>query len=198
MATQLVMRYFWVTDKDFDAEVLSLIQQRAEGADKWAAFARVHGALSAKTWQHDGTFAGFVFDKDVTPCPNTYKRVGDLYVPMKSKPKGKAVYKLARELPVPVNANDVLTKFGIDWKTPTVSNEGEQLHACVVGFVEQEGWFVKVPSRHYSGAQMEAFRVAGTSGAGRTTSPLWQPPAAWLELTEWAFLDKFHEQASSS
>ncbi|TKW65179.1 MAG: hypothetical protein DI616_15745 [Paracoccus denitrificans] len=197
MAPQLVMRYFWVTDAGFDTHVCALIEERARIADQWAAFARAHGALSAQTWQHDGTFAGFTFAVDTQPCPDTYKRVGGLYVPMKTKPKGKAVLKLAKQLPQPVSPNDALTPYGIDWKTPTVDNKGEPHFACVVGFVDQGGWFVKVPSRHYSGAQMEEFRLAQTTSEGRTTSPLWQPPAAWLELSEWAFLDKFHEQACS-
>lgn len=198
MAPQLVMRYFLVDEADFDTKVVDLIQRRAEIADRWAAFARAHGADSAQTWQHDGSFAGFKFSADTQPCPQTYKRVGDLYVPMKTKPKGKTIYKLVRNLPAPVSPNDVLMQYGIDWKTPTVDHKGEPHFACIVGFVDQPGWFVKVPSRHYSAAQLEEFRIAGASGDGRTTSPLWQPPAAWLELTEWAFLDKFHEQAASS
>jgi hypothetical protein len=198
MAAQLVMRYFWVNDKEFDTQVVALIHQRAVIADKWAAFARAHGAISAQTWQHDGSFAGFIFEDGKQPCTETYKRVGGMHVPMKTKPKGKAIYKLVKNLPAPVSPNDVLAEYGIDWKTPTVDDKGNPMFACVVGFVEQQGWFVKVPSRHYSAALLEEFRLAGTSGEGRTTSPLWQPPAAWLELTEWAFLDKFHEQASSS
>lgn len=189
------MRYFWVTDNGFYAEVADLMEQRAKIADQWSAFARAHGAKSAKTWQHDGSFAGFEFDTQ--PCTETYKRVGDLWVPMKTKPKGKAVFKLARNLPKPVSPNDALAAYGIDWKTPTVDSKGEPHFACIVGFADAGGWFVKVPSRHYSGAQMEEFRLAQTTSDGRTTSPLWQPPAAWLELSEWAFLDKFHEQACS-
>lgn len=186
------MRYFFVQDEKFDQKVLHLIQKRADIAEQWAAFARAHGAVSAHTWQTTGEFAGFKFEASTTPCTETYKRVGDLWVPMKTKPKGKAVWKLARNLPTPVNPNDTLRDYGIEWTKPT-----GDLHACIVGFVDQPGWFVKVPSRHFSDAQKEEFRLAGTVSLGETTSPLWQPPAAWLELSEWAFMDKFHAQSNS-
>lgn len=187
-----VMRYFYVNDMTFDAKVLELIQKRHDVANQWAAFARAHGALSAHTWQHSGEFAGFKFSDDAVPDTQTFKRVGDMYVPMKTKPKGKAVWKLAKALPQPVSPNSVLEDYDINWRIPT-----GDLWACVVGFVDQPGWFVKVPSRHFSDAQLEEFRLAGVTSEGRTTSPLWQPPAAWNELSEWAFLEKFHAQAAS-
>lgn len=187
---QAVMRYFYVTDEKFDQRVLELIKQRHEIAHKWAGFARSYGALTAHTWQHSGEFAGFKFSNDSVPDPLTFKRVGDLWVPMKTKPKGKSVWKLAKLLPKPVSPNETLSDYDINWQIPT-----GDLWACVVGFVDQPGWFVKVPSRHFSAAMLEEFRLAGTTSEGRTTSPFWQPPAAWIELTEWAFLDKFHAQS---
>ena len=193
------MRYFEVKDESFAEKVQDLALRRQEIGEQYAALARSYGAQSVHTWQHDGSFAGFVFAISVTVDTKIFRPVGGMWVPRRNTKEGKAAWMLIKELPKPVSPNDVLAEYGIDWSKGVYDKETKlNSYACVVGSFETGQLFVKVPSRHFSDSRMESMEVLADGDEKILSSLVWQPPAAWLELSETQFVLKWDELVSNA
>lgn len=194
-------RYFRVDDPEFDQKLQDMNARREELSKQWQALTRSVGATNLRTWTHDGKFAGFLFDTQ--PCAETFKQVGEMYVPKRNTKKGKELWKLINEIPQEIiNPNMVLKDYGLIPGVPMDNEDGQAFYATVVGFYEPGIWFVKVPSRHFGVATLEAakqvFEETGSLselGDPRLVNALWQPPAAWVLVKQWEFIREWDELA---
>lgn len=191
-------RYFRVTDPEFDQKMRDLQARHQEVGQQWSGLCRSLNASNIRTWTHTGEFAGFVFDTE--PDNSLFKKVGDLWVPKKSTKAGKDLWKLINEIPsIITNHNSVLGDYGLEWKKPMDFDiqEGQAYYATVSGFYEPGIWFVKVPSRHFCAATLEAAAQikedTGSAGSTVLENALWQPPAAFVQVKQWEFIREWDE-----
>lgn len=183
-------RYFRVTCPDFDAKMHEMNAARIEHAKLMAELAKEFGAHTIYTWAHDGSFAGFFFEED--PDPKVYRKSKDMWVPKMNSKVGKAIHARMASLPTLRNINSILEDYGLEHGVPRYVEDGQPCYATVSGFYDDHIWFVKVPSRHFCDAVLEAHKeILETTGF--SDKSLWQPPAAWLEIKQWEFVREWDE-----
>jgi len=187
-------RYFRVTDPEFNQQMQAMREQTEAVAKQWQALATLYNAQGVKTWSHDGSFAGFVMAGTVDT--EVYRVFNGLAIPKKGNETGKAIWRLVKKVPKSPNNNSILEQFGLTWALPMDTVDGVHRYATVSGFYEEGIWFVKVPSRHFCEATLDAvqqiFAETGAMHADHKQA-LWKTPKGWKEVKNWQFVREWDE-----
>jgi hypothetical protein len=183
-------RYFRFTDGPLIAEIDRIFDERIAAGKLYSDLSDKYGAVTAHTYDHSGSFAGFKFSLGNQPDKEVFRFVAKhrLWLPRKNVPAGKAVWAEIDRLPKPQPIDSVLSQVGLSTGFPDVWDGGKGYAPQIWGYgAPRNIWFVSVPWKDVDPAKLEAYQKekAGGSHDSELEAFLWTPPSNWTEVKRW-------------